>query len=151
MIQIVDGSAKGNINMFLRMGLRPLVINTAGFWDIPFTPEMNMTAGHSRHFMINCYPIIRKWWYWMQDIKPQQSPIFWWKTRLNHYFHTNARTVTLSKQYLKKRYYHQGVSAPFLAKKLNQYFFILLLTFISWTKVRSVDSDSHLSGEALAS
>ena len=49
-----------DLNMFLRMGLRPLVINTAGFWDIPFTPEMNMTAGHSRHFMINGYPIIRK-------------------------------------------------------------------------------------------
>lgn len=32
--------------MFLHMGLKLLVISMVGFWDIPFTLEMNMIAGH---------------------------------------------------------------------------------------------------------
>lgn len=56
----VGGFVKENINMFLHMGLKLLVINMDGFWDIPFTLETNMIVGHSRHFMISCYHIIRK-------------------------------------------------------------------------------------------
>lgn len=58
--QTVGDFVKENINMFLHMGLKPLVINMAGFWDIPFSLEINMIAGHSRHFMTSYYHIIRK-------------------------------------------------------------------------------------------
>ena len=50
-IRKAAGSVKASINMFSPMQWKQLVINTAGFWDTAFIRGMNMTAGHSKHFM----------------------------------------------------------------------------------------------------
>ena len=50
-IRKAAGSVKASINMFLPMQWNPLVINTSGSWDTAFIQGMNMTAGHSKHFM----------------------------------------------------------------------------------------------------
>lgn len=44
-------SEKGNISMSLRMQSKPHVTSMDGFWDTPFTLEMNMIAEHLRHCM----------------------------------------------------------------------------------------------------
>ena len=50
-IRKAAGSVKASINMFSPMQWKQLVINTAGSWDTAFIQGMNMTAGHSKHFM----------------------------------------------------------------------------------------------------
>ena len=50
-IRKAAGSVKASINMFLPMQWKQLVINMAGSWDTAFIRGMNMTAGHSKHFM----------------------------------------------------------------------------------------------------
>ena len=50
-IRKAAGSVKASINMFSPMQWKQLVINTAGSWDTAFIRGMNMTAGHSKHFM----------------------------------------------------------------------------------------------------
>ena len=50
-IRKAAGSVKASINMFSPMQWKQLVINTSGSWDTAFIQGMNMTAGHSKHFM----------------------------------------------------------------------------------------------------
>ena len=50
-IRKAAGSVKASINMFSPMQWKQLVINMAGSWDTAFIRGMNMTAGHSKHFM----------------------------------------------------------------------------------------------------
>ena len=50
-IRKAAGSVKASINMFLPMQWKQLVINMAGSWDTAFIRGMNMTVGHSKHFM----------------------------------------------------------------------------------------------------
>ena len=50
-IRKAAGSVKASINLFSPMQWQQLVINTAGSWDTAFIQGMNMTAGHSKHFM----------------------------------------------------------------------------------------------------
>ena len=50
-IRKAAGSVKASINMFSPMQWKQLVINTVGSWDTAFIQGMNMTAGHSKHFM----------------------------------------------------------------------------------------------------
>ena len=50
-IRKAAGSVKASINMFLPMQWKQLVISMAGSWDTASIRGMNMTAGHSKHFM----------------------------------------------------------------------------------------------------
>ena len=50
-IRKAAGSVKASINMFSPMQWKQLVINTSGSSDTAFIQGMNMTAGHSKHFM----------------------------------------------------------------------------------------------------